>query len=169
MTDTRDTAAPQWWKPLPEDADERRMFDSSAQLHGDVRLSIANMLRIFAVANPGGSYAEQCRIAANEVVKLNLSASPTAPPPTQPEAVPRLPNANDPDDYSITLELATQPEAQQAWMEEARERIDDLVCASNAAVLYFARHKSTPEYHRLKDLCDAAEDALLAHLRTKGE
>lgn len=60
------------WTPLPEHADERRMFDSGTQLHGDVRLNIANILRIFAVAHPGGSYADQCRIMANEVVKLEL-------------------------------------------------------------------------------------------------
>jgi hypothetical protein len=69
--------APQGWQPLPENEDERAMFDSGTRMYGDVRLSIAHALRIWALAQPGGSYADQCRIMANEVVKLAAPSIPT--------------------------------------------------------------------------------------------
>ena len=67
------------WQPLPENPAERAMFDSGTKLHGDVRLNIAHMLRVFAFAQPGGSFAEQCRIMANEVAKLELPAGVALP------------------------------------------------------------------------------------------
>lgn len=60
------------WEPLPERADERAGFDFGTKIHGDVRLNIAHVLKLWAIANPGGSYADMCRIMANEVVKLEL-------------------------------------------------------------------------------------------------
>jgi hypothetical protein len=60
------------WKPLPESADERAMFDRGTEMHGDVRLNIASTLRTFALAKDGGSFADMCRIMANEVAKLEV-------------------------------------------------------------------------------------------------
>lgn len=78
-------AAPQVHTSLTdEDARECSMFDRGTQLHdGDVRLNMAHMLRIWACVHPGGSYAAQCHIMANEIVKLSAAApSATAPDPT---------------------------------------------------------------------------------------
>jgi hypothetical protein len=166
MTDTRDTAAPQPrelrlnFHRLTYSAYPRMDFNSQpgTRVVFDALGGYASeQERALDTLTQGQSYeVERCNVGScSSSVKLRgvdglwntvmFAASPTAPPPTQ-------------------------PEGHEAWMEQARELIDDLVCASNAAVLCFARYKSTPEeYHRLKDLCDAAEDALLAHLRTKGE
>ena len=75
---------PMEWEVLPEDADERRSFERSVAIHGgDVRAAIANALRIFALVHPGGSFAAQCKIMANEVAKLDLALiaqpAPSAP------------------------------------------------------------------------------------------
>lgn len=69
---TPSAGAPADWEPLPEVAAERRMFDQSAKVFGDVRVAIAQALAIFAVATPGGSFAASCNIMANEVAKLRL-------------------------------------------------------------------------------------------------
>lgn len=73
------------WTPLPEDPQERAMFDGIVKRmgQGDVRLAIALALRTGSVAMPGGSLAEQFRIYANEIVKLRLPAAASAPEHTQ--------------------------------------------------------------------------------------
>jgi hypothetical protein len=64
------------WNPLPEDPRERAQFERAVQIcGGDVRHHIAHALSIWASVHPGGSYAEQCHIMANEVMKLELPAS----------------------------------------------------------------------------------------------
>ena len=76
---------PMEWEVLPEDADERRSFERSVAIHGgDVRAAIANALRIFALVHPGGSFAAQCKIMANEVAKLDLALI-AQPAPSAPE------------------------------------------------------------------------------------
>lgn len=69
------SAAPLDWAPLAEIPEERAIFDGDARLVGDVRLAIAVALRSSAHARPGGSYAAQMRIMANEVMKLRLPAA----------------------------------------------------------------------------------------------
>jgi hypothetical protein len=56
-------------------ARERDQFDRAVQqfYDGDVRGHIAHVLRVWAQVHDGGSYAEQCRIMADEVLKLRLA------------------------------------------------------------------------------------------------
>lgn len=55
----------------PEHPDERRFFDNDVALsEGNVLLCIAHALRIWGAVQPGGSYADQCTIMANELLKL---------------------------------------------------------------------------------------------------
>ena len=68
------------WAVLTEEADERRSFDRGVALHGDVRLAIAHGLEMFAIAMPRGSFAEVCKIMANEVAKLHLPPAPAPAP-----------------------------------------------------------------------------------------
>lgn len=73
-------AVPDGWKPLEEDEYERRTFNASVKLHGGVRLAIAETLRVFAVAHRVGSFADLCRIMANEVAMLSVvPAAPAVP------------------------------------------------------------------------------------------
>lgn len=60
------------WKPLPEDQNERITFDRALHniYEGDARLAVANTLRTFSNAMPGGTFADTCRVMANEVAKL---------------------------------------------------------------------------------------------------
>jgi hypothetical protein len=53
---------------------ERESFDRAVrQFHdGDTRAHIAHVLTIWAAVHDGGSYADQCRIMAEEVLKLRL-------------------------------------------------------------------------------------------------
>ena len=61
-------------QPCEENCIEREIFDGEvAHAGGDVRVHIAQSLRIWANVNPGGSYAAHCRIMSNEVLKLHLS------------------------------------------------------------------------------------------------
>jgi hypothetical protein len=64
------------WKPLPEDPEERAQFERGVKHcgDGDARHHIATALRIWAAVSPGGSYAAQCHIMANEVMKLQPPA-----------------------------------------------------------------------------------------------
>lgn len=57
------------WEPLVEIPRERQMFDQQAE-HWGVQTAIATCLSIWASMSPGGSYAAQCAIMANEVAKL---------------------------------------------------------------------------------------------------
>lgn len=60
------------WKPLPEDQNERITFDRALHniYEGDARLAVAITLRTFANAMSGGTFADTCRVMANEVAKL---------------------------------------------------------------------------------------------------
>lgn len=74
------------WKPLPENPPEREQFDRAVALFGgDVRAHIAQALSIWAAVHDGGSYADQCRIMANEVAKLALPAGVLSPSNDQQE------------------------------------------------------------------------------------
>jgi hypothetical protein len=64
------SALPEGWTPLPEDAEERVQFENAVARHGDARLALAQMLKIWGLVQPGGTYARQCFIAANEIVQL---------------------------------------------------------------------------------------------------
>lgn len=58
-----------------ENTTEREMFDADVvHAGGDVRMHIAQSLRIWASVRPGGSYADQCKIMSNEVLRLHLPA-----------------------------------------------------------------------------------------------
>ena len=53
---------------LPEDADERRMFNEGANLHGSATEWMACVLEIWGkTAHRHGSFQEQCFIMANEL------------------------------------------------------------------------------------------------------
>jgi hypothetical protein len=70
------------WVPGDEDAEERRQFEQMLDLYGyDTRLAIGNALKSFALARDGGSFAEQCRIMANEVAKLYTRPQAVTVPP----------------------------------------------------------------------------------------
>ena len=58
------------WVQLPEDAEERAAFNRSVELLGGVPAAIAQTLKTWAAVNGGGSFAHQCHIMANEVMKL---------------------------------------------------------------------------------------------------
>lgn len=56
--------------PLPEDADERRMFDDMAKTAGGNLQLVAITLRTWARVLPAdGSMAKTCAIMANEISK----------------------------------------------------------------------------------------------------
>lgn len=59
------------WKRLSEDPEERKAFDASVDLHQNKALAIAHTLKIYAIAQPGGTFAAQLDIMANEVAALN--------------------------------------------------------------------------------------------------
>lgn len=61
---------------LPEDADERRMFDSNVQTLGHPLLVIANALAILASTSPPqGSFAKQMAIMSNEAARAAAKTS----------------------------------------------------------------------------------------------
>ena len=56
---------------LPEDKDERRMFDESAKTFGGPLRAIANCLTVWGrSADPNGSFGKTCIIMANEVRRV---------------------------------------------------------------------------------------------------
>jgi hypothetical protein len=58
------------WDELPEDTDERRMFDHGAKVYGSPLMAIAVALRIQSHAlPPEGSQAKFLAIAANEIAR----------------------------------------------------------------------------------------------------
>lgn len=64
-------------QPCEENSREREIFDGEVvHAGGDVRAHIARSLRIWAAVHPGGSYAAQCKIMSNEVLKLHLPSAP---------------------------------------------------------------------------------------------
>lgn len=53
---------------LPEDPDERRMFDAAAETFGGPLRAVATCLALWGqTACPDGSFGKQCLIMANEV------------------------------------------------------------------------------------------------------
>lgn len=55
---------------LPEDADERRMFNSNIETFGGSLQAVSAALTIWSQTMPqDGSFAKQCAIMANEVGK----------------------------------------------------------------------------------------------------
>lgn len=53
---------------LPEDPDERRMFDEAAKTFGGPLRAVANALTVWSRASsPEGSFGKQLAIMANEV------------------------------------------------------------------------------------------------------
>lgn len=62
--------AAECWEQLPEDQDERRIFDHEAKLVGGPLMAIAIALTVQARQYPPqGSLAKWCAIAANEVAR----------------------------------------------------------------------------------------------------
>lgn len=106
------------WKSLPENPEERRGFDSSVSVFGDVRLAIAIALRTYGYCQPGGSFADQCFIMANEVAKLYTSPTPPQQPRQESEiAAEALEEAAKIADYELP---ATEEDYPRHW-ESYRE------------------------------------------------
>ncbi|WP_312463554.1 hypothetical protein [Comamonas sp.] len=73
-------AEPVDWDELPEDANERAMFDRNLDLYGgDPRVAIATALRLWANTRGNGSFGLMCAIYANEVAKMHIAAPQAQP------------------------------------------------------------------------------------------
>lgn len=68
---------PPGYLPVPEDEHERRVFDTATKTYGgDVRATINLALRQIAALYPRSSFAEFCKIMANEVLGLSRGFGP---------------------------------------------------------------------------------------------